>query len=314
MLAQGRRKMELEKDLLKTIWSLQAKQQRDLGLDPRYMNEVDKRSASSDYILSLYEEVSELQRVISNYKKHILVNNEVDLGNAAEEIADIIKLTVSVAQLYGIAPEQLVDAVERKTNVISARAEGQRTTLQSDTKLLCVDMDHVICDLTPFEKEQNLIKGNAPMNAHTMRMMEAWKTNWFKTGRFLELSPVEGASEALKVIRSWGWKIVVITARPQWQHKRIYADTLEWLQRYEMEHDLILFNKDKVEAIYEYITPAWPIAFVEDHERNARQLSAAGVRVLLFDVEHNRSMEHIDSVQRVAGWTEVLYTLEGMMQ
>jgi len=300
----------MEKDFLLRMWEIQKQQQADLGLDPRYMNGVNKRVAAGELIQGLYEELSELQRYASTYKRHILSVEGVNKGNVTEEIVDVLKLLISVAQLHGISPVDLVSAFERKTRVIAAKAEGQRVELCVNTKVLCVDMDDVIADLSPWVKEQQELRGDAPMNAKTMQLVEAWKGDWYRLGRFLELRPIEGASTALGVVKSWGWKVIIITARPQWQYKRIYADTLEWLRAHEVPHDLILFNKDKVEAIYDHISPAWPVAFVEDQERNAVQLSAAGVKVLLFDTERNQDFVLPNGVQRVANWTEVLLALE----
>ena len=79
-------------------------------------------------------------------------------------------------------------------------------------------------------------------------------------------------------------------------------------------NDIILFNKDKVEAIHTHLQPAWPVAFVEDLERNVRALSAAGVNVLLFDRPNNQSLEPLPRVKRVRGWAEVTSELEAVLK
>ncbi len=297
-------------DALIRMWDQQAIQQRDLGLDPKYMSDVARRSASGDLILCLHEEVAELQRTTSHYKAHLLNATLADPGNVSDEVADVLKLVIAIAQLHGLGSDDIAEAFERKTNVVKAKAEHQRLALQSGTKVLCVDLDDVICDLSPWTKELVRLKGDAPGNARTLQMMEAWKDDWYKSGRFKELDAILGARSALTLISGRGYKIVIVTARPQWQYKRLYADTLEWLQKHSIPHDLILFNKDKVEAIYDHIAPAWPVAFIEDHERNARHLSAVGVQVLLFDRPHNQDMEPTANVTRVKDWDEVIEYLE----
>lgn len=295
---------------LRELWKIQAQQQRELGMDPRHMNEVGRRNASAELVLSLHEEVVELQRITSHYKRHILNEQKADPGNVADEIADIMKLSISLAQLHGLDASKIEQAFHRKTNVVRAKAEGHRMELEAETRVLCCDLDDVLCDLSQWSQQLEMFEGNAPKNGRTLQMMEAYKDEWYKSGRFRELPPIEGAGEALREIASWGWKIVVITARPQWQYKRLYADTLEWLQKHDMPHDLILFNKDKVEAIYEHIAPVWPVAFVEDHERNARHLSAAGVPVLLYDTPKNRHIEDGERLERVKSWPEIIERLK----
>ncbi len=296
---------------LTELWEAQASQQRDLGMDPRTMSDVARRGASADLMLCLHEEVGELQKVTSHYKRHILTAPEVDPGNVADEVADVLKLVIAIAQLHDLVPEEVLAAFHRKTNVVKAKAEQQRVVLAHTTKVLCVDLDDVVCDLSPWTLEKARLKGSAPNNARTLQMMEAWKDEWYKSGRFLELVPVPGAREALVRIAADDFKIVIITARPQWQYKRIYADTLEWLQRHGIPHDLILFNKDKVEAVFEHVAPAWPAAFVEDHEKNARALSRSGIPVLLFDQPHNRDLGEMELVRRVFEWGEVPVILKG---
>ena len=294
-------------DSLKRIWQAQLTQQQELGLDPRHMTGVVKRDVSADLILNLYEEVSAIQASTTHYKRHLLSPPD-DGGNVTEKVVDILKLTIALAQIHGVTPDELVTEFIRKTKVVKARAEQQRLEFKSSTKVFCVDLDDVICDLTPWVDELEKLRGGAPNNAKTLHMMEAWKDEWYKSGKFLDLLPVIGAVEALQEVSSMGFRIVIITARPQWQYRRIYADTLEWLHRYEVPHDLILFNKDKVEAVFTYLSPAWPVFFVEDHPRNAMQLGAAGIPVLFFSTPRNLCFDEtsVENVVRVNSWGDVL--------
>lgn len=296
-------------DRLFRMWETQAEQQRLLGQDPRMLGDVDRRRVSADLILGLHEEVTELQRLTSHYKKHILSTPAADPHNVADEIADILKLTLSIAQLHGLELPEVVEAFHRKTNVVASKAEGERLRLKSQTKLICVDLDDVVCDLRAWHEEESRLRGGAERNGRTLQMIEAWKADWHASGRFRRMPVIEGAPEALRRLKAEGYRIVFITARPQWQYKRIHADTLEWLQEHSVPHDLILFNKDKLEAIHEHLAPAWPVAFIEDHERNARHLSAAGVRVLLFDQPHNRHLPDGENIHRVKSWEEILESL-----
>ena len=113
----------------------------------------------------------------------------------------------------------------------------------------------------------------------------------------------------MRALKKSGYTLVIVTARPQWQYKRLYADTLEWLDKHGVPHDHILFNKDKLEAVHAHLAPAWPVAFIEDHERNAKALADAGVNVLLFDRPHNRDVVDGERIRRVSGWSAVLEAL-----
>jgi uncharacterized HAD superfamily protein len=296
-------------DALKRIWDLQEEQQRDLGLEPSALSPLERRAVLADLLLGAHEELSDLQKHAGQaYKRHLLHTSEAVVSNVLNELADTTKLLVAIAQLHGITPAQLVEAVEDKTAIVRQKAMAERAKLREST-VLCVDMDDVICDMASWHAEIKKIRGGLAPGGERHNREESWKDEWYRSGRFAEMPPVEGASEALATVREWGWRVVIVTARPQWQYKRIHADTLGWLKRFNIHHDLILFGKDKVELIHQQLSPAWPVAFVEDYERNARALSAAGIHVLLFDRPHNHDLQ-LPNMDRVHNWREVMKILE----
>lgn len=300
-------------DALKRMWEAQAEQQRDLGLDPASLAAVERRDVVHDLLLNLHEEIGELQRQSGGaYKRHLLTaaaGSGFDPDNVADGVADVLKLVVALAQLHGLSHERIERAFMDKTRVVRARAAGERARLGREV-VLCTDMDDVICDLSCWRDELIAATGGGTPNGDLHAREEAWKDEWYRSGRFRDMPPIPGAAESLREVAKWGWRIVIVTARPQWQYKRIHSDTLEWLHAHGVPHHLILFGKDKVELIHHHLSPAWPVAFVEDYERNAKALSGAGVPVLLFDQPHNRNAPEMARVERVKGWTGVMAKLE----
>lgn len=293
-------------DRLTSIWEIQAKQQQQFNLDPSAMSALDRARASKDYILGLHEEVNELAEVTTHYKAHVLRSPRIERANVAEEAADILKFLVSICQLNGVTDQQLFDAFQTKTDVIADKARGQRLELERETKLIVSDLDNCIADLTGWQYELDRSRGNAPMNDKTLHMLESLKEDFYRGGGFLNIPPIDGAREGLEVIREAGFKIVLITARPHWQYKRLYGDTLQWLQKHNIPYDLILFNKDKAEAIYEHILPARPKFFVEDKAKHCIEVAAIGVPVLMMDWDYNKDMANTALIKRVAGWREIV--------
>jgi hypothetical protein len=171
-------------------------------------------------------------------------------------------------------------------------------------------LDDVVCDLSTWADELSHLRGAAPMNSRTLELVESFKDDFYTQGRFAELPPVPGAAAALRALKAAGETIVIVTARPAWQYSRLYADTLSWLERYSVPHDLILFNKDKAEAIHKDLSPAWPRAFIEDHPRNALSLAAIGINVLLFDRPNNQDVRETALIKRVVGWNGVMEALK----
>jgi dimeric dUTPase (all-alpha-NTP-PPase superfamily) len=301
-------KVDVMRCKLREIWEEQNRQQVDFSMDPKAMSDVRKDVVSKELMLGLYEEVAKLARCSTHYKAHILKSPKIDKANVAEAVVDVLKYTIAIGQLYGLSDEDVYEAFLRKTEVIKDRAKGEQLELERNTKVLLFDVDNVIADLTDWDKNLKAARGGAVegMTDKLVDMLESLKETFYREGGFLNLEPIPGAVEGLKELRSYGWKIVLITARPYWQYSRIYADTVCWFKKYGIEYDLLLFNKDKAEAIYEFIFPAKPAFLVEDREKHVIEVAELGVKVLLVSYPYNEGVAEGELVKRVNNWREIV--------
>lgn len=285
--------------LLSAFWKMQKEQQKEFGMDSSCMSDLESSRAVQDLIVLMYEEVAELARLSPSYKRHLLDTHRPDKRNVVEELVDIFKIMISISLVYGVEPEDIIKVFESKTKVISARAAAAKYKLSKSTKLICLDMDDVITDFNALRsKSEREYKGKG------FDEIEAYKDELHSKGFLRELKPIRGAITGVRKLKSLGYKIAIITARPQWQFSRMYHDTLWWLRKYGIPYDILLFNRDKVEAVYRHISPAWPVFFVEDLDRNALSLAQAGITVLLYDTPKNKSVEH-DNIIRVNNWKDI---------
>lgn len=280
----------------KRIWYLQSNQQFELGLDPKEMDEVRKLETANQLALGLYEEASELVRCSSHFKKHIL-RNSIDRENIREEAVDVIKYLLSIIQLHGITPDEFIDAFHRKTIQVRDKARGERLRLQENTKVILIDLDGCIAETKSFDET---------LEGLSIQEKEARKSEFRRKGGYASLPLINGALDTLQYLKFMlEYKIVIITSRPHKQFKRIYGDTLVWLDKYKVPFDLILFRRDKAEAISEYIFPARPLCFIEDRAKHALEVVDLSVPVILFDNEGNRMVDH-PLIHRVLNWKEAL--------
>lgn len=295
---------------LSVFFRSQVAQQRELGLDPSSLDDVARARAITDLVALLHEESSELGRLGGGYKHHLLTRVSVERSVIAEEVADVLKTTLALAATFGLDAGDVEEAFWRKTTAISAKAKTERTTLTEGTRLVCLDIDDVVCDLSPLREELGggLIDIDAPP-AERLAAAERVKEQFYEGGRFREMEEVEGASEAIRELAANDFTIVIITARPQWQYKRLYADTVTWLHERRIPFARVLFNQNKVEALHQHVYPAWPRAFVEDHERNIKALASAGVEVFVFDRPWNQSIRESRNVIRVYDWKDIVRIL-----
>lgn len=291
-------------DRLEEIWDIQRDQQQRLNLDPRALAPMARAGVMKDFALGMYEELKVLVDATTNYKAHVLRSPKVERTNVADQAASLMKYLVAVCQLHNVTPADLFDAYKRKTAVVDDRARGNRIELERSTKLIITDLDGCVADLSAWQDQLRAQQGTAPNNDKTVQMLESLKEDFYRGGGFLELPPVQGAAEALGEMRAAGYTIAIVTARPQWQYKRLHSDTIEWLRKNNVPYDLILFNKDKAEAIYEHIYPARPLFFVEDRAKHVLELVNIGVRVMHLGGGNDLSAHNL--ILPVKGWEEIV--------
>jgi NTP pyrophosphatase (non-canonical NTP hydrolase) len=287
-------------DRWERIFRLQADQQKSFGLSPQELSPVERSEAANHLCLGLYEEAAELARIAVRFKRHLLRAPAIDRSEIAEEGADVVKYVVAIAQLHGIDAEELFSAFLRKTDVVKDKAEGERIELTRDTKIILVDLDGCVADLGPLE---------ARLKGLTIVEQEGIKKDFRRGGGFRDLPMVEGAQDGLAELRRMGYQIAFITARPYRHHKRLYADTVEWLKKNRIEYELLLFRRDKAEALVDHIFPARPVCFVEDREKHALEIIDTGTHVLLLDVgARNQNPSIVDGplITRVWRWEGII--------
>jgi len=259
------------------------------------MTGLEKVDTASRLALGLYEESAELIRASARYKAHVLRSEEIDKSNVISEVADVLKYTIALAQLHGVEPGEVYDAFCHKTRVVEDRANGERLEMHRDTKVILVDLDGCLADLSVLD--------DALEGLPTAKQEET-KKMFRRSGGYINLPLIDGAKEGMAHLRTLGFKLVIITARPRRRHKRIHSDTLTWLKRNEIAYDLMLFKRDKGEAICEYVHPATPFCFIEDRLKHALEIVSTGAPVLLLNQDNLLGDHRL--ITRVGGWDEII--------
>src|SRR3989304_1227605 len=89
-----------------------------------------------------------------------------------------------------------------------------------------------------------------------------------------------GAKKLCDYLKSVGYKIVIISARPYEKYNRIFPDTLQWLNNNEIKYDAVYFEKDKHIKILKQLPN---LSFViEDNPEYANQIASQGYKVYLL--------------------------------
>lgn len=291
---------------LRAIWQSQAEQQM-LWYNTENLTDEERSRICQELLLGLYEEAGELARYADVRRYHLLHRPASVKSNVIDQGVDVLKYLVSVLQLHGATAEEFAAAFKTKTRIVRDRWDQQHVELTHDTRLIITDLDGCVVDMAEFESHINGLRDRDDADpAEMTAALEEVKERFYIHGGFQSLPPLPGAVDALRQIREFGYKLVIVTARPYWLYRRLYGDTMRWCDDNGVSYDAIIFGKDKAEVVTEQIHPARPTWFIEDRKKHCIELTDIGVPVLLYDTPRNRDMPDHPLVRRVMSWPDIV--------
>lgn len=105
--------------------------------------------------------------------------------------------------------------------------------------------------------------------------------------------------EVIKKLRKEGHEIIFITTRDGDYIEDSYTLTKNWLEKNEIEYDMIIAG-DKRKS--DYVDLIGFELFIDDSIKNCTKVSEKGVETLLFDTIYNRDCHNF---KRVSDWLEI---------
>jgi len=288
--------------LLKKIWIKQLEFDSNF-VDHENLKLADQQTISKQLILELQSEVMEFLREL-NYKLHRKTNQQVIESNLIEEWIDIFKYWLAIGNVWGWTPEDFIREFERKSEVVWQRYEQEHTDVNIGRDWVALDIDGVLADYP--RSFQNFIQRHTGVYIELQgydlyheygdvighEKVAELKNQYRETGEKLRIPLCEGAVDFCNQIHSAGYSIVFLTARPYKQYKRIYSDTLTWLEKNGLKKsgDMIIFDEDKN---YRAVRELPEIKFmVEDNGKFAVNIAQLGLPVYLVDKKYNQGIEH----------------------
>jgi len=307
------------KDALEEIFETQTAFNRrffaDRGLDLAELSGADRAQWTKQFVLHVEGELHELLRE-TNWKMHRLEGKRVNRGNVLEEWTDCFKFLLGLANVWGFSASEVLEEFRRKSRVVDYRygMEQRLRAISPGSPVVAVDIDGVLNDYPgcflrwvsppaeePFETLAALREKVGPKRYREI------KDEYRKSGAKREQGVRPGAREMLNGLRAAGYSVVLLSKRPYWRFYRIYADTLEWLERNGLRCDAVLFHREKHRKILEDFPNL--IAMVEDDPAVAREILSIGVEVFLVEGELNVGAE-VPGANRISNVADVVTELE----
>lgn len=287
---------------LNRIWEDQADFNRNFFSPPTDFKERSERT--KELLLHLISECDELLRcgVWKPHRREAKQENEAQVAN---ELTDILKYWISLCQVWGRSPEDVVRDYWRKSAVCRQRySEEFINNLEGDFAV--VDIDGVLADYaegllrwvrTNYPSLQkncdNLPKGTW-IDASTMGVSsEEWqevKHQFRISGGKLYLPLYPGAQELLDFLSMTGLKVALLTSRPIDLYPNIYTDTLEWLQNHNLKFDYVWWHRDKGESLVLKGVRSRVRVAIDDDRRYIDQFAEMGIPSIWVNQRHSRSL------------------------
>jgi hypothetical protein len=264
------------KDLLETQYA-----QQEMLEGPLPVGLADRRALATQYAHYAGEELySYLQA--AGYK-HFADSAPAPRSTRVEEIVDVLKYLLCIAWTEGVTPEELVQAFNSKTGVVYNR----RKRVAMDSHVAGFDIDGVLAKYTVWGVDGT------------------WNTTqepFIEQGGVLGLEPNPGAMSVPMAFKERGLAVVMVTARKAWVHRRLEADTYEWLRLHNIPFDRVLFGHDKMEQIKQHGSTFR--FFVEDNPKHAIDVASGGIRTYYLGTQVFGPVEHaniitVDSLHEV---------------
>lgn len=298
---------------LKGIWHDQWKFNENF-ININKMDLTAKQEQTKEYILLLQGEIHEVLREI-NYKKHRVEPIDLKTGNIKEEIIDVFKYWMSLAQLWFDHPEEIIQEYIRKSSVVEQRYKQEfQLDLMKEKKVIGVDIDGVLADYPKCFQDFILEKTGVWIDLQGYDLYgeyaavlgrgvaENLKKEFRESGQKRYIPVIPEAKDFLHRYHKKGYKIVLLTSRPYKEHKRIFADTIYWLNKNELVHDAIIWDEEKnYKAIQQFPNMEF---MVEDNGKFALNIAELGYPVYLIDKSYNQQVEH-DNIIRIKGLNEI---------
>lgn len=255
------------------------------------------------YILGLLSEAGQLLDSM-RWKRH-RPQTLADFGpNVPEELADLTKYVFSMWLLMGFTPEQMLDTVYAKGELLRLMFTQDYDILLK-TKVILFDLDDVLADLKgglkPYLAERINGRPNTPPNIH-LDIAEGYRYDDYRAvkqrfeedGGYATLAPLVPIETLFRELRRTEFSIVVFTARPVVNLKRVQRDTFAWFQAQGSLPDVLRFGREeRIGYALKLQEQGHQVLLIDDNPETCQRSELSGVPTYLIPADNLDSLQNL---------------------
>ena len=238
----------------------------------------------------------------TNFKKHHGALEDIDRDNILFESIDVLRYVQAIQNLWELTSEEIEHAYLAKDAYLHARKRITDNPWQGQ-KVAIVDMDDVIVDFRKgfaswLESVYDIFVDVNSEEYYFITALEQIGVNpeqvfskFISEGGFAKLKPVQGASAFIEQLKSMGYWIQILTARPE-EDLRCMYDTYQWLLWNDIHYDDIAFSTEKFRwcAKSKYYDKKAISFAIDDSPKHAEDYSKHGINVKVPIKSYNKNI------------------------
>lgn len=245
------------------------------------------------YVVGLASECDELLREV-RWKAHRATRERpLNRANIAAELADISKYIISLWQLWDFSLQDAIVAIQTKSEILEQiqKQEVFATKPKSGQLIVISDLDGTVADwrstfICWCKQKGYPIRSKTSQGyfgqslrlelsyAVDFRDYRRWSEEFESSGMYRHLIAYPDAVDFLRRALQLGAYLIVVTARPVKQHKRIWGDTWSWLKEHQIQPAQLLFGSaERVLLSRELKELQNPLVILEDNPDLALRMS-----------------------------------------
>jgi hypothetical protein len=279
-------------DRFQEMWELQLEFNdkfflKKLGKRTYELTMEERIEWTKNQLLSIVKESMEVLDEVPNWKTHRNEDSKFVLSNLLEEIVDVNKFSIGLAQIWGMTAEEYFDQYLRKSYVVDQRwqQEQELNLIDPSAKIVGIDVDGVLGEYHDYFVQFAKTRGHAFDDFWELKkalptiVYEQLKSEYRQSGWKADMPVRKGAVELTHKLKEMGYQIVILTARPYKEYSRIYPDTLSFLNKNDIKFDAIIWDEQKhIKIINKFPNMEF---MIEDTPSIARDVAREGYTVFM---------------------------------
>lgn len=276
----------------------------------------DKEYWSRQYLLGITSQIGEVLDEIHWKRNRKEENKKAIPLNVLDEIADITKFTLSLAQVWGFSQDELLNAIFEKGEILDFRLQMEFKESLENKTILITDIDGTLADyrysflmwlydlkgITPSSEAKTLLLDDSLELRYPLYY--ALKQEFEENGGYRNLKIYPEVHDLLNSFAASGGYIIAVTARPVRTYKRIFKDTLHWFKINNLPiNELHTMNEERI-LLADSLSRNNKVILWEDNPDMLQRASKSDIKIFARKQLYNKDLANIKNIEIVDEYNE----------